>query len=157
MNGIQAVIGLTGFETDVGGMKLSAERFIRLQLPETITAEHVALMQKDLEALSCLARDYPDQVAALQNAAARNDFGTAARVANEIGMNEEGLRRAGGAQTGVAVAVLAVLVIYALATSGGEGGGEPEPVGPNPGNGDAGPGPSDAGLPGGVPDGGGSG
>ena len=145
MGGVQAVVGLTGVEFETAGVRVSEERFVRIDLPYPITAEHVELMQKDLDLIASLTRRDPGKVVDLQNAVVNNDLATARRLAEEIGVNEQALARGGGAQVGVAVAILVVLVILAESHGSGTPSPPPEPVGPNPGEHDAGTGPSDAG------------
>jgi hypothetical protein len=148
MGGVRVVVGLTGVESETAGVKLSEERFVRIELPYPITSEHVELMRKDLDVIASATGRDPGKVVELQNAVLNNDFTTARRLAGEMGVNEDALARAGGAQIGVAVAILVVLVILAESTGSGRPAPTPEPVGPNPGDGDAGPGdagPGDAG------------
>ena len=131
-----AVVGLTGVEALVSGTRLSSDRFIRLELPPDVGAEHLDLMHKDLEAITAISRKNPEAMIKALNAARAHDFGTASKVANDIGLNEANLVKRGGGQVGVAVGIIVVLIVLA-AVMGSDGGGSPEPVGPGD-QGDAG-------------------
>jgi hypothetical protein len=133
----QAVIGLTGVESQVAGMRLFAERFIRADLPSNISGEQLELMHNDLEAITAISRKNPAAMIKVLSAACKHDFATAHRVANDIGLDEENLKRCGGGQVGIALGIIVILVIVALASDSG-GGSAPEPVGPNPEDGGTG-------------------
>jgi len=99
------------------------ERFVRIDLPPTVTEEHIALMQNDLLAIAEIAQQHPKDVTALQNAMIRHDFNTATRLAGKIGLTEEQLVARGGGQIGVAIGIIVVLaatvvIIDALSGSG---------------------------------------
>jgi hypothetical protein len=129
----QAVVGLTGVEALVSGMRLSSDRFIRFELPPNVGAEHLDLMHKDLEAITAISRKNPEAMIKALNAACAHDFGTASKVANDIGLNEENLVKRGGGQIGVAVAIGVILIVGAIVLSSG-GGPSSQPVGPKPGD-----------------------
>lgn len=63
--GSHVVIGLTGFGTEVDGVKVSREHFIRAELPQSIGREDVQVLRRDLELLSGIAEQHPDDFTAL--------------------------------------------------------------------------------------------
>jgi hypothetical protein len=140
---VQAVVGLTGLAANTGDPRISAtaERFVRMELPDPFTDQHALLMQKDLEALARIAADHPQELAEVHNAALANDFGRATAAARRIGLTEEHLRSQGGAEIAVAAGILLVLVVYAV-VSGSDSPPPPQPP-PLP---EGGPPPVDAGT-----------
>ena len=141
---VQAVIGVSGFRTETDGVGVTGERILRVDLPATITEEHITLMQRDLASLAEIAERHPEDMTALQNAVVRHDFHTATELARKVGLTEEQLVGRGGGQVGIALGIVAVLVVYALIQSSSSGSGEPAPTGP----------PSTPDLDGGLPPGG---
>ena len=144
---VQAVIGVSGFRAESGGVGMTGERFLRIDLPRTITEEHIALMHKDLASVAAIAERHPADMTALQNAVVRHDFHAATQLAEKVGLTEEQLVGGGGGQVGIALGILAGLVVLSLVmSSSGSGSGEGQPPSP-PSSGDP-----DGGLPpGGVP------
>jgi hypothetical protein len=131
---------------------VTGERFIRVDLPPTITAEHIEMMQRDLEMMAEIAQQYPKDMTELHHAVVRHDFHRAMQVARRVGLTEEQFAARGGGQVGVAAQILVVLVVASLIMSGGSGEGEaPTPAQPTVGlDGGLPPGGvSDAGAPGG--------
>lgn len=139
---VQLVAGLTGFEGLSGDVRLSGERLVRLEVPETFGREHVDLMQRDLEVMAGIAKRYPDELVKLENAVLRHDFASAAKLANEIGLTEDQIVAQGGAKWGsIAVGVGIVLVFGLLLESDSPHPPAPEETGPgDAGAGNAGPG-----------------
>ncbi|HEU0214607.1 MAG TPA: hypothetical protein VFR13_11015 [Jiangellaceae bacterium] len=144
---VQVVVGVSGHRVDSAGIGVLGERFVRVDLPPTITAEHVALMQKDLALMAEIAQQHPTDLTELHNAAVRHDYPAARRLAGKVGLTERQLAARGGGQVGVALAIIVTLVIVEEILSS-NGGGEPPPS-PPPAEPTVGP---DGGLPpGGVP------
>lgn len=135
-HGVQAVIGLTGFEATVGGARVIRDRLIRLDLPQNFTRYDIQLVQEDLKILSDMADRHPEKLLALQNAVLKHDYGAARRLASEIGLNEEEFvaRGGGGIAVIIAIAIAAALLL--------ESDSPPPPPPPQPDGGapDAGPG-----------------
>jgi hypothetical protein len=127
---VQAVIGVSGFYSESGGIGVTGERFVRVDLPTHVTADHIAMMQRDLGMIAEYAEQYPEDLAELHNAVVRHDFDRAGRVARRIGLTEEQMVARGGGQVGIAIGITAALVVYALVMSSSGGSGEPEPSGP---------------------------
>jgi hypothetical protein len=142
---VQAVIGVTGYQVESGGYGVTGERFVRIDLPRTVTEEHIALMQKDLAIMAEIAEQHPKDLTELQNAIVRHDFHSASQVARRIGLTEEHLVARGGGQVGVALQIAAVLLVASLLLSSGVE-GEPGPA-PTPAE-------PTVGLDGGAPPGG---
>jgi hypothetical protein len=113
-NGVQAVLGLTGLETQSGGVRVLRERYARVDLPQRFGAEHVGLMQKDLEILAGIVKQYPEDVLALQNAVLGHDFATANRLASKIGLTEDKIAANGGGLVGAILGGIALLVVFGL-------------------------------------------
>jgi hypothetical protein len=108
-------------------MTLSGDRIARLQLPESLTAEHLNVAQKDLELLAEIMRQYPDEFLALQNAVLEHDFRSARQLGEKIGLNEEAfVAREGGVW--VLVAVIAIGAALLLSSD------SPPPPPPPPAN-----------------------
>jgi hypothetical protein len=146
---VQAVIGVSGFRAESGGVGVTGERFIRIDLPPTVTEEHIALMQKDLAIMAEIAQQHPKDMTDLQNAVVRHDFQTATQLAESIGLTEEQFVARGGGQVGVALGILVGLVVVAVVVDALSGSGEGEAPAPSP---PPTPGDLDGGLPpGGVP------
>ena len=139
----KCVASVTTTETLETGVTVSTDRYVQMDVPVSIDASHVLLLQRDFEKIASIAAQHPNSMAEVHNAILNQDLSTARRVANQIGLNEESLRASGGDQLGVAAGILVVLVIYAIATSGHETPPQPVIVGP------------EGGVPeGGVPEGG---
>jgi hypothetical protein len=129
---VQAVIGVSGFYSESGGIGVTGERFVRVDLPTHVTAEHVAMMQRDFGMIAEYAQRYPDDLVDLHNAVVRHDFGRAGEVARRIGLTEEAMVARGGGQVGIALGITAALVVYALVINASEGSGEPAQPQPQP-------------------------
>jgi hypothetical protein len=115
-NPVHLVIGLTGLEFDTGDVKLFRDQVFRIPMPAAFGAEHMELMRRDCEMLAEIARENPDGLVTLHNAALANDFATANRVAAEIGLREERFYAEGGGFWGW-IAVAAVIILVAAATT----------------------------------------
>ena len=109
---IEAVIGLTGFETQSGGVGIVTERIARVRLPERMSNEDVEVVRRDLEILAETVKDHGDRFLELQNAVLDHDLPTARRIADELGLTEEKMVARGGGQWKwiVASAVLGYLL-----------------------------------------------
>ena len=143
---VQAVVGISGCWYDAGPTGVTGERFIRLDLPPTVTAEHIEMMQRDLAMMAEIAQQFPQDMTELHHAVMRHDFHRGMQVARRVGLTEEQLAARGGGQAGIALQILAVLVVASLIMTGsGDGGEAPTPAQPTVG--------PDGGLPpGGAPD-----
>jgi hypothetical protein len=108
---VQAVVGVSGYRVESGSYGVTGERFVRIDLPPTVTEEHIALMQKDLLTIAEIAQQHPKDLTTLQNAMIRHDFNTATRLARKIGLTEEQLVARGGGQIGVAIGIVVVLAV----------------------------------------------
>jgi hypothetical protein len=111
---IHAVIGLTGWESSVGGVKVARENFARLQLPGGFTREHVDTIQQDLSIMSELVGQYPGEFLELQNAVVNQDFAVAREIAHTIGLSEEAFAARRG---GIVLLIIAIAVASALLLS----------------------------------------
>jgi hypothetical protein len=129
---IQALFGLSGFQSDVNGIIVTQERIARLQMPETFTAEHLKTAQRDLEILAEVAQAAPDDMAALQNALIQNDFQTARDLTVKLGIDEAQMIAKGGGGVWLVVAVIAVGAALLLASDSPTP-HEPAPVSPDGG------------------------
>jgi len=126
-SGVYATIGLSGLASESGGFQLAQERLVRFELPADFDVNHSEILRRDSELIMQLAGDNADSIACMQNAAVRNDFGEATRIANEIGLTEDRFNAEGGGFWWYIAGAAVVIGIYA-ATSGS---GTHEPV-PNP-------------------------
>ena len=106
----QAVVGLTGLETNIDGVAVSAERVFRLQLPDKFTAEQMEQVRNDLAILAQTATEKPEEWMALQNAALARDP-AAPRLARELGLTESQMVAKGG---GLVLLVIAIAIAAAL-------------------------------------------
>lgn len=144
---VQVVVGVSGYRVESGGYGVTGERFVRVDLPPTVTEEHIALMQKDFAIMAEIAQQHPKDLTALQNAMIRHDFNTATRLAGKIGLTEEQLAARGGGQIGVAVGILVVLAATAVILDALSGSGDAAPSTATPAQ-------PTVGLDGGLPPGG---
>ena len=128
--GLQAVVGVTGFRATHGSVTVSGEHFVRIDLPDTATEEHLDLMRNDLRVLTQILDDHPRTLLDIQNAVLRNDIPTANRLANEVGLTEENMVANGGGMWGYILA--AAVVIGAYAAFGGHHTETPHPPDPPP-------------------------
>lgn len=94
--GLQAIVGLTGFALQQGDVRMFRERLTHIELPEKFTANHVALMRKDLAIISGIAEQQPEDLLSLNNAVLKYDLQTANRLAQKIGLTEENMLANGG-------------------------------------------------------------
>jgi hypothetical protein len=108
--GAQAVVGLTGLETNIDGVVVSSERLMRLQLPDKFTSEQMDRIRSDLAILAETASEKPDEWMAFQNAALARDP-AAARLGDELGLTEDKMLARGG---GLILLVIAIAVAAAL-------------------------------------------
>jgi hypothetical protein len=76
---------------------LSQRKVVRLELPAELDARHSEFLQRDIQLLAEIANRRPESLAYLHNAAVRNDFGEAQRIAGEIGLSEERFASEGAA------------------------------------------------------------
>ncbi len=129
---VQAVIGVSGFHSESGGIGITGERYVRVDLPTHVTPEHVAMMQRDFAMIAECAEQYPEDFTELHNAVVRHDFERAGQLARRIGLTEEEMVARGGGQVGVALGIAAVLVVYALVINASDGSGEPQQPQPQP-------------------------
>ncbi len=139
---VHVVIGLTGLEAESGDVTISQEQIFRIAMPTSIGSRHIELMQRDCEILAGIAREHPETLATLHNAALNSDFRTANRLANEIGLREERFYAEGGGMWGWIVA--AGIVFLAAAAFSGDSPPPPQPPPEPP------PRPVDAGTEGGA-------
>jgi hypothetical protein len=132
--GPAVIFGLTGFETTIDGVCVSADRTARLELPETFTPDHMERIRNDLAILADTAAQKPNEMMAFQNAVLTRDP-AAGRLADELGLTEEKMAANGG---GLVWVVIAIAVAAALLLESDS----PTPPGPAPDAGapDAGPG-----------------
>jgi hypothetical protein len=126
---------------------MTSERGLQIELPSSLTREHVARMEGDFGLISELAGSHPAEMAELHDAAVRNDFAAAAVVAQRIGLTEERLAERGGGWLGVVAGVVIVVAVVLVAEALMEGPGETQIVGPHDGDSSALPEPTDGGLP----------
>jgi hypothetical protein len=141
-NSVQAVVGLSGFQTEAEGIPMSREHLVRFELTPNFTTEHVALAQKDFEVLARKAAEHPGELAEFHNAVLAHDLPRAQRLAEEIGLTPAQIHDEAGGQIVVAVGVIVILVAAAYLLSGDS----PPPPPPPRTHPDAGPPPMDAGV-----------
>ncbi|WP_448572362.1 hypothetical protein [Trichothermofontia sp.] len=94
--GMQIIIGLTGFASQQGDFRVYKERLTRIELPENFNATHIELMKKDLAAIIKIAEQQPQDSLSLNNAVLKYDLQAANQLAGKIGLTEENLRANGG-------------------------------------------------------------
>jgi hypothetical protein len=111
---VQLVIGLTGLEVRSADVTFSRDQVFRIPLPAGFDANHIERMQKDCEMLAGIARKSPERLREFHNAALRNDFQSAIRIGNEIGLREERFYDEGGGMWGW-IALAAVVIVIAVA------------------------------------------
>lgn len=109
---VQLVIGLTGLEAQAADVSFLRDQIFRIPLPPTFDPSHIERMQRDCEMLAGIAKKSPDRLREFHNAALRNDFGSATRIANEIGLQEEQFYADGGGMWGW-IALAAVVIVVA--------------------------------------------
>ena len=119
-----AIVGVSGSWTDASGATLSSERIVRIEMPDVLTRDHVALMRNDLLLLTELAERYPEDMLDVHRAVLGHDFSRATEIANRIGLTEEAMVSRGGGQVGLALGIAAGLAVYALLMSSSSGGGD---------------------------------
>jgi len=125
---VQAVVGLTGFETQFGSFNIQRERLARLDMPEAFTLDHIKRMRRDFELLAGMTRDHPREMVALHNAVLSHDFQLANKIASDIGLNEHSISSQGGGLNwviaGIAVAAAILLSSDSGPSSSGAGAGQ---------------------------------
>jgi hypothetical protein len=129
-SGVQAIIGISGLSGESGGFRLAQEHVVRFELPADFHAGHCETFQRDLKLLTQIASDHSNDFAEFQNAAVRNDFHEASRIAERIGLTEERFQADGGGFW-IYIAAAAV-VIGAYAAFGGSSSDTPPPPPPPP-------------------------
>jgi len=138
---VHVVIGLTGLEAESGDVKISQEQVFRIAMPASINSRHIELMQRDCEILAGIAKEHPNTLVTLHNAALNSDLRTANRLADEIGLREERFYTEGGGFWGwIIVAGIAFLAAAAFSSDSPSPPQPPPepPPDPSPGPGDAG-------------------
>ena len=115
-SGVHAVVGLSGLTVESGGFRLVEEKVVRLELPAELDVRQRDILEHDIRLLAEIASQRPESLAYLHNAAVRNDFGEARRIAGEMGLSEERFASEGGGIWAVAAGFLAVVAIVVLAS-----------------------------------------
>jgi hypothetical protein len=131
-SGVHAVVGLSGLAVESEGFRLIEEKVVRLELPAELDARNSEILQRDIQLLAEIANRRPESLAHLHNAAVRNDFGEAQRIAGEIGLSEERFVSEGGGIWHVVAGFLAVVAIVVLASESGSPSPTPAPENPPP-------------------------
>jgi hypothetical protein len=110
-----AVMALSGLKGKIGPFELSADHICRLALPKRFDRDHAKRLQRDFELLAAIAREHPQKIVEMQNAALHNDLPRTKRLADEIGLQEERFIREGGGW--LLAAIIAVIVAVAIAAN----------------------------------------
>jgi hypothetical protein len=134
--GMQAVIGLTGFTSELGDFRVHKEQLTRIELPANFTNDDIELMKKDFATIIKIAEQKPQDFLSISNAVLRYDSQSVNQLARKIGLTEENLRANGGAWVGAVVgAVVLLVVLGALLESDSPPPPPPPPSSPDGGSG----------------------
>jgi len=132
-NPVQAIVGLSGFQSGLAGLRATEERVVRLELPDTIGSEHVAAMRADFERLADIAGRYPETLAELQNAVMRNDRPAIDQAVDKLGLRPPPATRFIVGEVLVVAGIIGVLLIAGAVMSSDSPPVQKVPVGPEGG------------------------
>jgi hypothetical protein len=107
------VIGVTGFSAERSDVRIHGEQILRIDIPPTVTEEHLEQMRNDLRVLSGVVAENPQAVMNIQNAVLRNDMVVANDLARSVGLTEENMVANGGGMWGYILVAAVVIGAYA--------------------------------------------
>ena len=109
------VIGLTGASVKkIGGFSVSNDHIVRLEMPQTFKGEGIQRAINDLDILSKIFSEHPEESGELFDAVMQNRMADAMKIVDQIGLREENfIKDGGGCAWLVAVAVGVAIVLYA--------------------------------------------
>ena len=107
----RAFVGIAGATKPLGGLGLSMDRVVNLELPEAFTTKDMARMQKDLEVMAGKLRDHPEDMRVLLHACVNNDLENARSIAAKHGISEKEFSKAGGGLLWLVVGAVALGVL----------------------------------------------
>jgi hypothetical protein len=90
------VIAVTGAAHAQSKFEVASGRSVRVDLPETFTADHVSLATRDAEILAGILKENSYEYCQIVNAVATGDFEKAKKMAEQIGLTEANVVRQGG-------------------------------------------------------------
>src|SRR5262249_40226647 len=96
MTGRTLILGIAGFKHSQSGFPLTTDCLSRLELPHRFSAADIQRMRKDVEALANVLREHPIEMKRIFEAYTQNQILAAQRIAQSIGLTEEGLTKQGG-------------------------------------------------------------
>ncbi|NEA65373.1 hypothetical protein [Streptomyces sp. SID12488] len=103
--GMKLVAGFDDMPQDTNGVTASAQRLIKMGLPDRLDPDKITLAVNDLRAILSSFESYPDEHLNLQNAILRQDFREAREIAKRVGITEKDLLANGGQLWGVVVVI----------------------------------------------------
>lgn len=139
---VQAVVGLSGLNSTVGGFSITRERIARVDVPAALSNSDLDAVQKDLEILTTMLSTRRTEFVSLSNAMLEQDVDQVTRLAQSLGLSEASFTERKGGLWGLVI-VIAIAAAVLLESD------SPSPAPPPP------PPPPAGASDGGAPDGGG--
>jgi len=103
--GASLLIGVAGATQTQSKFEVASGKSVRVELPESFTAEHVALAAKDSEILAEILRGHPREFGQIVTAVTAGKFAEAKKVAEGIGLTEDNFVKRGGGMWAVVIAI----------------------------------------------------
>lgn len=105
-NGMKLLAGFDDMPQPTNGLSASAQRLIKMGLPDQWDPDKITLAANDLRVILSSFEKYPEEHLNLQNAIVRQDFREAREIAKRVGVTEQDLSAGGGQLWGVVVVIV---------------------------------------------------
>nr|WSY54647.1 hypothetical protein OG999_33920 [Streptomyces sp. NBC_00886] len=102
---MKLVAGFDEMPQDTNGVTATAQRLIKMGLPDQWDPDKITLAANDLRVILSSFEKYPEEHLNLQNAIARQDFREARAIAKKVGITEQDLSASGGQLWGVVIVI----------------------------------------------------
>jgi hypothetical protein len=99
------VIGVAGTGQPQSKFEVAAGRSVRVDIPESFTADHVALATRDSEILAEILTGHPHEFCQIVSAVTAGKFKEAQKLAEKIGLTEEYFIRQGGGMWAIVIGI----------------------------------------------------
>lgn len=99
------LIGITGATQPQSKFEVASGKSVRVEIPETFTAEHIALAAKDAEIFAEILKRSPQEFSQIVSAVTAGKFAEAKEMANNIGLTEDNFVRQGGGMWAVVIGI----------------------------------------------------
>ena len=98
-------IAVSGAGKPQSKFEVAGGRSVRVDVPKTFTAEHVALATRDSEIVAGILKQYPHEYCQLVNAVTEGKIEEARKIAEQIGLTEQNVMRQGGGMWAIIIGI----------------------------------------------------